>query len=133
MKYTVVRIVSLLLVLSMLVPVYTLAADVETDSVYTFVYEDRTIEIDSTDLTYEQAKMIADRIVYGDSEVSTYGILCLFGHDIATTHAQEITHKEYAAAPRCVRRLYKVDYCTRSSCSHSEATLLSTIRIPCCD
>jgi len=133
MRNMVLRIISFVLVFSMMVPVYTLAADVRTDSVYTFVYEDRTIEIDAADLTYEQAQIIADRIVYGNSDVSTYGIFCLFGHKIETTAAIEIHHKEYAEVPRCVRRSYRVEYCSRSSCSYSEATLTSAIRVYCCD
>ena len=127
------RIISFVLVFSMMAPVCSLAIDVETDSIYTFAYEDRTIEVDAQDLTYEQAQLIADRIVYGENEVSTYGIFCLFGHKIDTTYAIETHHKEYATAPRCVRRTYRVDYCTRSSCSYSEATMTSAVRVYCCD
>ena len=133
MKSVVIKVISFMLVICMLFPVNVFASNTETENSYVFVYGERTIEIEATNISYEQAKLIADGIVYGNNGASTYGIFCIFGHDIATTHAQEITHKEYAAAPRCVRRLYEVNYCTRSSCSYSEATLLSTIRLNCCD
>ena len=117
----------------MLVPVCSLAANIETEGVYTFIYGDKTIEVDSEGLTYDQAQIIADRIAYKDEEVSTYGIFCLFGHKIETTYAIETHHNEYSTAPRCVRRTYRVDYCSRSSCSYSEATMTSEIRVACCD
>lgn len=133
MKSVVMKAISFILVTCMLLPVSVFASEAETSNSYTFVYDERTIEIDAAGITYEQAKLIADGIAYGNSEASTYGIFCIFGHDIATTYAKETTHKEYADSPRCVRRTYRVDYCTRSSCSYSEATLTSIVRLPCCD
>ena len=126
-----IRYTCFILVLSILLSTSIFATDTNT-TVYTFEYENSTVRIADSELTYEQAKQISDIIVYGESNTTTYGILCLFGHKLSTTYAVETTHKEYSSSPRCVERTYRVEYCTRSSCDHSEATLISTVRVSCC-
>jgi len=98
MKIKITKIICLLLVLSMLFTITSFGAYTTdmTSEVYTFEYEDRTIEIDAEGLTYEQAQIIADKMIYGEDGASTYGILCIFGHKLDMTVAAETTHKYYS-------------------------------------
>lgn len=64
-------------------------------------------------------------------ETSTYNVLCtLFGHKLESSTATTITHKVYSTDPRCVRKTYKVESCTR--CDYTNRTLTNTTYISCC-
>ena len=131
MKNNVIKIFCCVLTLSILFSTSVYSVE-STPTSYTFEYDEKSITIESENITFDQAKQIADTIAYGNESSTTYGILCIFGHKLSTTYAVETTHKEYSSAPRCVERTYEVTYCTRSSCDHSEATLISSIRVSCC-
>ncbi len=133
MKHNIKKLVSLLVVMSILLSSSILAVNsAAEENIYTFEYDGNTIEINADGLTYDQAQQIADRIFYGETDTSTYGILCIFGHSLDTTIAAQIQHKYYDASPRCVRKTYQVEYCTRSSCTYSNATLINSLRVSCC-
>ena len=61
----------------------------------------------------------------------TYGLMCtLFGHKLETSSAITITHNARTSAPRCLRRTYSVEACTR--CDYTSQTLLASTYISCC-
>lgn len=66
-----------------------------------------------------------------EEESSTYGLTCtLLGHKLETSTASTITHKARTTAPRCLRKTYTVETCTR--CDYSSSTLKSSQYISCC-
>lgn len=74
---------------------------------------------------------IADCENEHDDGVETCGVLCtLFGHKLETSTPSTITHNARTTAPRCLRRVYSVESCTR--CDYSSKTLKSSTYISCC-
>lgn len=68
---------------------------------------------------------------HGVAETASYNPICsVFGHNIKTSSVETITHKERATAPRCLRRIYDVEACTR--CDYTSSTLISSLYIQCC-
>lgn len=66
-----------------------------------------------------------------DDAVSTYGITCtLLGHKLENSSVSTITHKVRSTSPRCVRRIYTYQACTR--CDYETSTLVDTEYIACC-
>ena len=64
-------------------------------------------------------------------ETATYGLMCtLFGHKLETTTASTITHKERTSDPRCLKRTYAIDSCTR--CDYTATELIASNYISCC-
>jgi len=68
---------------------------------------------------------------YNDNRVTTYGLTCtLFGHKLESTAVTTTTHKVSATSPRCLKRTYKYDACTR--CDYENSTLIGQEFIICC-
>lgn len=66
-----------------------------------------------------------------DDDASTYGLTCtLFGHKIEGTVVSAVTHKVSSTAPRCVRKTYDYEACTR--CDYETSELIDTEYIYCC-
>ena len=64
-------------------------------------------------------------------DASTYGLMCtLFGHKLETSSAITITHNARTSDPRCLRKTYSVETCSR--CDYSNSTLLGSSYISCC-
>lgn len=64
-------------------------------------------------------------------ETSTYNVICtLFGHKLETSTASTVTHKARTTAPRCLKKTYTVESCTR--CDYSTKTLKNSQYISCC-
>ena len=107
-----------------------------TASISDFYYEneDTTVIFDTeTGLSYEQKQMIADKIVYGDSnddQISTYRWCWLVGHDKVLNIVTTIEHKVEETVPRCIKRVYDVETCT--ACDYINEELISTTYIFCC-
>jgi len=63
--------------------------------------------------------------------VSTYGLTCtLFGHKIESAVVSTITHKVSSTAPRCLKRTYDYEACTR--CDYEASDLVKSEYIFCC-
>ena len=63
--------------------------------------------------------------------VSTYGITCtLLGHKLESTLVETITHKVRTTAPRCLKKTYTYQACTR--CDYETSQLIATENIYCC-
>ena len=68
---------------------------------------------------------------HNHEETSTYGILCtLLGHKLESSTVQTITHNARTSAPRCLRKTYTVETCSR--CDYSTKTLIRSTYIYCC-
>ena len=95
---------------------------------------DVTIIIHNENISEEtKEKLIA---FYSDPEshndtAATYGLTCtLFGHKLESTTTSVITHKVRTTVPRCQKKTYNYEACTR--CDYENSTLLSTTYIDCC-
>lgn len=66
-----------------------------------------------------------------DDSASSYGLTCtLFGHKLESSTVVTVTHKVRTTSPRCVRRTYDYDACTR--CDYEISELVATEYIVCC-
>lgn len=63
---------------------------------------------------------------------ATYGLICsVIGHKIETSNTYVITHKARTTAPRCLKKTYKHEVCSRCD-DYSKSTLTSSMYIACC-
>lgn len=131
------RIISCLAIVCLLMCGFVMSSSAADDGVsvaYTFVYGDKEITVESSELSYEEMKAIADVVagVEPENEASPCGIWCLFGHNLTTSYVTEVTHNAYTTSPKCLQNKYQVESCTRSSCDYAEKTLLTSTRISTC-
>lgn len=67
-----------------------------------------------------------------DNGAITYGLTCtLLGHDIVCTSVSTINHKVRTTEPRCLKKTYDYEECTR--CDYSKSTLIKSVYIFCCE
>lgn len=131
------KIISLLICVLILITTLCVVASAESASNDTYVIETEdahyTIKFDDSNLSEEQQRIVAEKLVYGnDDATQTYGLGCvLFGHDYLYTTAHVITHKVSAKKPRCLDDVYEVKYC--EDCDFMEETLIDSEYIFCCD
>ncbi len=97
---------------------------------------DIEIVIHNEDISEEtKAKIIAyysDPDHSHEDDAATYGLICtVIGHKIETVTTTTTTHKARATAPRCLKKTYKHEVCTRCD-DYSVSTLLSSKYINCC-
>lgn len=63
--------------------------------------------------------------------ITTYGLTCtLLGHKIECTSISTIQHKVSATVPRCLKKTYDYEECTR--CDYEKSTLIASEYIFCC-
>lgn len=66
-----------------------------------------------------------------DNGATTYGITCtLLGHKIEGSIVATVTHKVSSTSPRCLKRTYNYEACTR--CDYEMSELIATEYIVCC-
>ncbi len=64
-------------------------------------------------------------------DTATYGLMCtLFGHKLESSVVSTLTHKVAATSPRCLKRTYSVEACTR--CDYTSQELIASTYISCC-
>lgn len=116
----------------------TLTLFVSTFVIPTKAQETTTNNIEiiiSNDVSEETKAKIEKHFASGepvtDENTATYGLTCtLFGHKLESSAVSTITHKVRSAAPRCLKRLYDYEACTR--CDYENSTLAKTEYIYCC-
>ena len=125
-KKTLIIIAALLLVSAMC---FTSSASATT---YTYEFENVTVIFDeNTSLGEQTQQAVAEHLVYGEEQSTTYGLWCtLFGHSYETHSVSKITHCVFDTEPRCLREIYLVDVCTR--CDHTLSELVGSSYITCC-
>lgn len=128
------KFISVMTVVALLVCGTVLNTSASDTSATTFIYEEKEIIVENSDLSYDEKKVVADYVaeVAPESDVSTCGILCIFGHKLTTSTVTEITHNAYSTTPKCLQSIYQVESCTRDSCDYIEKTLISSRRISTC-
>lgn len=125
------RILSLTLTIALLLCIFI----IPTNATETTVSENTVIIIENESISEEtKAKIIA---YYSNDEahrdnVTVYGLTCtLLGHKLEGTTVYKITHKARSSAPRCLKKTYDYETCTR--CDYESSTLLTSTYIFCCD
>lgn len=97
-------------------------------------HEHIEIYIENPDISEEtKAKIIAFYSNGGEEKegVATYGLTCtLLGHKIESTTISTVTHKVRTSSPRCLKKIYDYEACTR--CDYESSVLASQIYITCC-
>lgn len=127
------KIIALIMVAVSLFSVMSIsvyAEDANENTVTVTVNE--TVFMFDADTTEEyRNKFITHYFNHGDGGAATYGLTCtLFGHKIESSVVVTITHKAKETDPRCLRKTYNAETCSR--CDYTNSTLLSSSYISCC-
>lgn len=86
---------------------------------------------ETSSLSAEAKQRVAEQLVYGESSVTTYGLMCtLFGHKTTTEIVTTISHRVNATSPRCLEETWQVVTCSR--CDYTESTCIASSMIDCC-
>lgn len=127
-------VVCILIAVLLLTPVINCFAASETDIVWEYADEQKTVIFESdTAYTADEQKYIADILVFGESEndgIELHSLCWLTGHKKKTEYVTVITHKVSTSVPRCLEEFYEVTTCEK--CNYQEETLLSRGYIACC-
>lgn len=124
------KLLSLILAIAMLSCMFIMpanASETEADEHIEIIIVNQTISEET------KAKAIAFYTNGGEEQegISTYGLTCtLLGHKLESTTVYSINHEVRATAPRCLKKTYNYDACTR--CDYEKSTLLSSEYIACC-
>ena len=63
--------------------------------------------------------------------IATYGLTCtLFGHNLENSTVSTVTHKVRTTSPRCLKKIYAYESCTR--CDYESSSLKTSSYIVCC-
>lgn len=104
------------------------AAEAETHEHIEIIIENENISEET------KAKIITFYSNGGEEKegVATYGLTCtLFGHNLESSAVSTVTHKARATAPRCLKKIYNYESCTR--CDYENSILAAKQYIYCCD
>ena len=122
---------AILLVLTLLICTCVLSTSAKE------VEENKTVEIIvlNENVSAETKEKIEKYFATGepatDNNATTYGLTCtLLGHKLECSVVATVTHKVRATAPRCLRKTYSYDACTR--CDYEASELIATENIYCC-
>ena len=122
---------TILLVLTLLTCTCTLPVSAKNTT-----NENNDIEILINDEVSEETKSKIERYFATDAPIenngaSTYGLTCtLLGHNIESTVVATINHKVRTTSPKCLKRYYDYEACTR--CDYETSTLMGQEYIVCC-
>ena len=124
------RIFSLILALATLLCAVIIPANAaEADT-----HEHIEIYIENENISEEAREKIIAFYTNGGEEkegIATYGLTCtLLGHKIESSTVTTITHKVRSTSPRCLKKIYDYESCTR--CDYESSVLASQIYISCC-
>lgn len=124
------KVLSLILAITMLGCMFIMPANAaETEA-----YEHIEIIIVNQNISDEtKAKAIAFYANGREEQegTTTYGLTCtLLGHKLESSKVYKITHKVRTESPRCLKKTYNYDACTR--CDYEKSTLVSSAYIICC-
>lgn len=125
------RIFAVLLVLTLLSCTFVIPAGAKNTA-----NKNNDIEIIIHDDVSEETKEKIERYFANgepaeNDSTTTYGLTCtLFGHKIECTSISTINHKVSATSPRCLKKTYDYEECTR--CDYEKAILVCKEYIVCC-
>lgn len=128
------RFLALLMTLAISLSIFAIPATAAEEEACTHDHEEVEIIFVDESISDELKAKATAYLLCDEAEsddAATYGLTCtLFGHKLETTQAYKITHKARSTAPRCLKRLYKYETCTR--CDYQTSTVLSSTYIYCC-
>ncbi len=127
------KIIAFALTMVFILSAFSINAYAQTNSVEITTAEGERMEIIFEDGVSEdfKAKAISHFSGECDEDASTYGLMCtLFGHKIEKSTTVNIVHNARTSAPKCLRRTWLVEACTR--CDYTNTTLQTTEYIYCC-
>ena len=128
------RLISIAITILMLASLCLSASANEiTGHTYDYDFGEKTVIFESdTPFSEEERQHIAEHLVYGDDEISTYGFnfLCLFGHNYEVGYVTTITHCVSATQPRCLKEIFEIGECTRCGATYTEQ--ITAAYITCC-
>ena len=103
-----------------------------TANQYIYEIDNKTIIFDSNTSLDETARInIVNHLVYGDTDVATYGLMCtLFGHKYESSVVTAITHRVADTDPRCLQEMFEVQTCSR--CEDTVVERINYHYISCC-
>ena len=121
---------ALILAISLLVSAFvvpTSAKTNETNSDVEIIIENENISAE----TKTKIEKYYSTENHNDDGATTYGLTCtLLGHKLESSAVGVITHKVRATSPRCLKKVYAYEACTR--CDYETSELISTANIVCC-
>ena len=124
------RVFSIILALSTLLCAMVIpanATEAENNEHIEIIIENQNISEET------EAKIIAFYTNGGEEKegIATYGLTCtLLGHKIESSTVTTITHKVRSTSPRCLKKTYDYESCTR--CDYENSTLITQQYIACC-
>ena len=120
---------AVILAISLFVSVFVIPASAKTD-----VDSDIEIVIENQNISDETKAKIEKYYStenHSDNGATTYGLTCtLLGHKLESSTVGVITHKVRATSPRCLKKVYDYEACTR--CDYETSDLMSKTYIVCC-
>lgn len=124
------KLLALIIAITMLTCIFVMPANAaETEA-----HEHIEIIIVNQNVSEETKAKAIDFYTNGGEEqegTAAYGLTCtLLGHNLETTQVYKITHEVRSTAPRCLKKTYNYNTCTR--CDYTESTLTSSTYIFCC-
>ena len=127
------KMLSVIFAIAMLVSIFTMPAHA-TNVAELETHEHIEIIIENEEISEETKEKIIAFYSNSDDEcegATTYGLTCtLFGHKLESSLVTTVTHKVRTTSPRCLKKTYNYEACTR--CDFEEDTLLSSTYIVCC-
>ena len=129
------RTILIILVVCLTICGLPFSSNAESGNKFYLDGKDITIINDGNSLSNEKIETIAAVLARGSTEndnVSTYSLLCVFGHKIEYSKALVIDHNYYSTSPYCRESEYEVETCARESCSYMKNTLVVQYRTADC-
>lgn len=124
------KVFSLILALATLL----CAIIIPVNATETETHEHIEIYIENENISEETREKIIAFYSNGSEEkegIATYGLTCtLLGHKIESSTVTTITHKVRSTSPRCLKKTYDYESCTR--CDYENSTVLTSFYISCC-
>lgn len=121
---------AVVLSISLLVSAFAIPVSAKTDK----ANSDVEIIIENENISAETKEKIEKYYStenHNDDGIATYGLTCtLLGHKLEKSCVTTITHKVRATSPRCLKKVYAYEACTR--CDYESSEVISTSNIVCC-
>ena len=121
---------AILLAISLLTSTFVIPVSAKENSI------DKNIEIIINEEVSAETKAKIERYFATgepaiDDDIETYGLTCtLLGHKIESSIVATVTHKVSSTSPRCLKRTYDYEACTR--CDYETSELINSMYIVCC-
>ena len=124
------KILSLIIAVAMLACMFIMPANAaETEA-----HDHIEIIIENENISEETKEKIIAFYTDGGEEkegTATYGLTCtLLGHKLESSIVYKINHEVRTTSPRCLKKTYAYDTCTR--CDYENSTLIGSEYIACC-